>query len=223
MRSTLRALWQADGTFPSGSFAFSYGIEGALALHQGMDTIEFARLVAAVIRHRWSSFDRIALLRAFRADGDLDAIAAVDREVEASTLIKALRTGSRRNGASFLAAHARLNNVLAHHLRDAIRTGNCLGHIAVMQGAVWSVLGLDEELAQLTSGYSAISGLISAAIRLGGIGVLQGQAVLQDSLSLIEELAAEPVLDGAEMESFLPFLDIASARHEQADLKLFAN
>jgi urease accessory protein len=223
MRSTLRALWQADGTFPSGSFGFSYGIEGAIALHQGMQTFDFAQLIAAIIRHRWSSFDRIALLRAFRANGDLEAIAAVDREVEASTLIKALRTGSCRNGASFLASHARLHNVLARRLRDAIRTGNCLGHIAVMQGAVWSVLGLDEELVQLTSGYSAISSLISAAIRLGAISVLQGQAVLQDSLSLIEELAAEPVPDGAQMESFLPFLDIASARHEQADLKLFAN
>jgi urease accessory protein len=40
MLPTLRALWQADGTFPSGSFAFSYGIEGAIALRQGMETSE---------------------------------------------------------------------------------------------------------------------------------------------------------------------------------------
>lgn len=223
MRSTLRALWQADGAFPSGSFAFSYGIEGLIALRQGMQSKEFAQLVAAIIRHRWSSFDRIAMLRAFRAGGDLEVIAAVDRGVEASTLMEALRSGSRRHGASFLASHARLNNELACHLRDAVRAGNCLGHIAVMQGAIWSALGLDEELAQLISGYSATSGLIGAAIRLGAVGVLQGQAVLRDSLLLIEELAAVPVPDEAEMESFLPFLDIASARHEQADLKLFAN
>jgi len=30
-------------------------------------------------------------------------------------------------------------------------------------------------------------------------------------------------LEEAEMESFLPFLDIASARHAQSDLRLFAN
>jgi urease accessory protein len=223
MLSTLRALWQADGAFPSGSFAFSYGIEGAIALRQGMEAGEFAQLVAAIIRHRWASFDRIALLRAFRADGDLPAIAAVDREVEACTLIEALRSGSRRNGASFLASHARLGNELARTLRDAVRTGECLGHIAVMQGAVWSAVGLDEKLAQLTSAYAAASGLITAAIRLGAIGVLQGQAVLRDCLPLIEQLAADSVPDEAEMESFLPFLDIASARHERADLRLFAN
>ena len=31
------------------------------------------------------------------------------------------------------------------------------------------------------------------------------------------------VPEDAEMESFLPFVDIASARHELADLRLFAN
>ncbi|MCA1394959.1 urease accessory UreF family protein [Bradyrhizobium sp. BRP56] len=223
MLSTLRALWQADGTFPSGSFAFSYGLEGAIALRQGMQPAEFAQLVDAIIRHRWATFDRIALLRSFRAGPDLTAIAAIDREVEASTLFGALRRGSRRNGVSFLAAHARLGNELAASLRDAVRRGECLGHIAVMQGGVWSAVGLDEQLAQLTSGYAAASGLITAAIRLGAIGVLQGQVILRDCLPLIERFVAEPVAADAALESFLPFLDVASARHEQADLRLFAN
>jgi len=223
MLATLRALWQADGTFPSGSFAFSYGIEGAIALCQDMKPEDFARLVGAVIRHRWASFDRIALLRAFRARGNLGVIFAVDRDVEASTLIEGLRSGSRRNGAAFVASHTRLGGELAARLRDAVRAGACCGHIAVMQGAIWSAVGLDEKLVQLTSGYTAASGLIAAAVRLGAIGGLQGQAILRDCLPLIEALAAEPVSDDTEMDSFLPFLDIASARHEQADLKLFAN
>ncbi|MBI5263369.1 MAG: urease accessory protein UreF [Bradyrhizobium sp.] len=223
MLPTLRALWQADGAFPSGSFAFSYGVEGAIALRQGMRPAEFAQLIAAIIRHRWAAYDRVALLRAFRARGDLGEIAAIDHEVEASTLVEALRSGSRRNGASFLASHARLGDELARALRDAVRGGECLGHIAVMQGAVWSAVGLDEKLAQLTSGYTVASALITAAIRLGAIGALQGQAVLRDCLPLIEQIAAEPAPDGAELESFVPFLDIASARHEQADLRLFAN
>ncbi|MFO1108091.1 MAG: urease accessory UreF family protein [Bradyrhizobium sp.] len=223
MLSTLRALWQADGTFPSGSFAFSWGLEGVLALRPDMPAGELAQLVATIMRHRWATFDRIALLRAFRAGGDLAAIGIVDREVEASTLIAPLRDGSRRNGASFLTAHARLGNELAGRLRDAVRAGDCLGHIAVMQGAIWFAVGLDEKLAQVTSGYSVVSGLITAAIRLGAIGVLRGQGVLGDCLPLIEQLAAEPVPEDADLESFLPFLDIASARHEQADLRLFAN
>jgi urease accessory protein len=112
---------------------------------------------------------------------------------------------------------------LARALRDAVRRGECLGHIAVMQGAVWSAAGLTEQLAQLTSGYSVASGLIAVAVRLGAIGALRGQAVLKACLPLIEELASLPTPDEMAMESFIPFLDIASARHAQADLRLFAN
>jgi urease accessory protein len=223
MLSTLRAIWQADGAFPSGAFAFSYGLEGAIALRRDLTAGEFEQLVMTILRQRWASYDRIALLRAFRANGDLAVIAAIDRAVEASTLVEALRGGSRRNGASFLASHASLGDALACALRDAVRNGECLGHIAVMQGAVWSASGLTEQLAQLTSGYATASGLIAVAVRLGTIGALRGQAVLRACLPLIEELASRAIPEGTEMESFVPFLDIASARHAQADLRLFAN
>lgn len=223
MLSTLRALWQADGAFPSGSFAFSYGIEGIIALRDGLDMPELKRLVSAALRHRWATYDRVALLRAFRCDGDLAVIAAIDREVEASTLVESLRTGSRRNGASFLASHARIGNDLAAILRGAVRSGECLGHIAVMQGAIWFSVGLNENLAQLTSGYTVASGLITAAIRLGAVGALQGQQVLADCLPLIEQLSMAEPPAASELESFVPFLDIAAARHAQADLRLFAN
>jgi urease accessory protein len=223
MLSTLRAIWQADGAFPSGAFAFSYGLEGAIALRRDLTAGEFEQLVMTILRQRWVSYDRIALLRSFRTNGDLAAIAAIDREVEASTLVEALRSGSRRNGASFLASHASIGDELARSLRDAVRRGECLGHIAVMQGALWSAVGLTEELAQLTSGYAVASGLVAVAVRLGAIGALRGQAVLKACLPLIEELASRAVSEETEMESFVPFLDIASARHAQADLRLFAN
>jgi urease accessory protein len=223
MLSTLHAIWQADGAFPSGAFAFSYGIESAIALRPGMSLGDFEALVAAMLRQRWASHDRVAMLRGFRARGDLAEIAAVGREVEASTLVEALRTGSRRNGASFLASHARLGEPLAIALRDAVKAGDCLGHIAVMQGAIWSTLGLDETLAQLCSGYTTASGVITAAVRLGAIGALQGQGVLQRCLPLIEQLAAQDIADDVEMSSFVPFLDITAARHARADLRLFAN
>lgn len=223
MLATLRTIWQADSAFPSGGFAFSYGIEGVSALQPNMGLRGFEQLVAAMLRQRWASYDRIALLRAFRAHGDLAAVAAVDRDVETTTMIETLRTGSCRHGASFLASHARLGEPLAVALRDAVNRGECLGHIAVMQGAIWSALGLDERHAQLCSGYTAAAGPIAAAVRLGVIGALQGQGVLQRLLPLIEELVSCTLPAELEMESFIPFLDIGAARHAQADLRLFAN
>ena len=223
MLTLLRAIWQADAAFPSGAFAFSYGIEGALALRPDMGLREFERLCASVLQQRWASYDRVALVRSFRAGLDAAALESIDREVEASTLVETLRAGSRRNGASFLAAHARLGQPLAVQLRERVRAGTCLGHIAVMQGAVWAGLQLEERHAELCSAYTVAAGLITAAVRLGSIGALQGQGVLQALLPLIDELVTHPVDDEAELESFIPVLDVAAARHVHAELRLFAN
>ncbi|MGJ5180181.1 urease accessory protein UreF [Bradyrhizobium oligotrophicum] len=223
MLPLLRAIWQADAAFPSGAFAFSYGIEGALALRPDMGLRDFEQLCAAVLRQRWASYDRVALRRSFRAEPDVIALTAIDREVEASTLIETLRAGSRRNGASFLAAHARLGQPLAIKLRERLKAGECSGHIAVMQGAVWAALQLEARHAELCSAYTVASGLVTAAVRLGAVGALQGQGVLQALLPLIEELVAHPVDDDAGLESFIPFLDVAAARHVHAELRLFAN
>jgi urease accessory protein len=223
MLSILQAIWQADGTFPSGSFAFSYGVEGVVALRSELDGTALTELTATIIRQRWSTCDRIALVQAFRAAGDLHAIAAIDRDVEASTFGSTMRDGSRRNGGSFLASHARLGDATARRLRDAVRAGVCLGHIAVMQGAVWQAMGLDENLSQLASAYGVASGVTAAAVRLGAIGALEGQKVLCGCLPLIETLVSQPVPDDAELSSFVPFLEIAAARHARADLRLFVN
>jgi urease accessory protein len=223
MAAVLQAMWQADGAFPSGSFAFSYGIEGMVAWRGNVGAAELSELITSLLRQRWSTYDRIALLRAFRADGEIGLIAAVDLDVEASTFGATLREGSRRNGGAFLASHARLGGAVALRLRQAVHSGECLGHIVVMQGAVWRAMGLDQELAQLTCGYCVVSGAIAAAVRLGALGALEGQKVLAGCLPLIEELVAQPVPETAELKSFLPVLEVAAARHARADLRLFAN
>jgi len=223
MLPLLQAIWQADGTFPSGAFAFSYGVEGVVARRSQLDGIALTELTTTIIRRRWATCDRIALIQAFRAAGDLHAIAAIDRDVEASTFGSTMRDGSRRNGGSFLASHARLGDATALRLRDAVRAGVGLGHIAVMQGAVWQAMGLDEKLAQLASAYGVASGVTAATVRLGAIGALEGQKVLRGCLPLIDTLIAQPVADDAELSSFVPFLEIAAARHARADLRLFVN
>lgn len=223
MVSILQAIWQADGTFPNGSFAFSYGVEGFVARRPELDRPGVAELVTTILRQRWLTCDRVALTQAFRAAENLDAIAEVDRAVEASTFGSTMREGSRRNGGSFLASHARLGEVMALRLRSAVRSRVCLGHVAVMQGAVWQAIGLDERTAQLVSAYGVAGGVTATVVRLGAIGALEGQKVLRGSLPLIEALVAEPVPDDAELSSFVPLLEIAAARHAHADVRLYSN
>jgi len=223
----LIALQQADAAFPSGSFAFSNGVEGLAAADPGFGEAALARSVAAALAFRWAGTDRVALILAHRADGDAGRLAAIDAAVEAASMAEPMRTGSRRNGASLLAAHARLGTPGAADLRRVVREGGLLGHLPTVQGALCRALGLPERSAALVSGYQFASGLTSAAVRLGAVGAIEAQRVLSGALPLIAEHLERPVPepeDGAiVLTGLTPFIEIAAMRQAQAELRLFAN
>ncbi len=108
MIDLLTVLQHADSAFPSGSFAFSNGIEGLAALNAPLDRDGLQNVVTMFLHHRWATSDRVALSLAHRTDGDLDRVMEVDRAIEAATLCEPLRAGSKRNGNALLAAHVRL-------------------------------------------------------------------------------------------------------------------
>ncbi len=174
------------------------------------------------LRHRWATSDRVALALTHRASGDLDKVVEIDRSVEAATLAEPLRTGSKRNGSALLAAHVRLQTPGAAELGALIGDGEAFGHLPVVQGFVWRALGMSEAAAIAVSGYSTAAGLIAAAVRLGRIGAVEAQAVLAAALTTVAELAM-PVAQAAMIESFMPWVDAAAARHSRAHLRLFAS
>lgn len=223
MLNLLPALQQADAAFPSGGFAFSNGVEGLDAMGVRLDGPALAGVMEAVLRHRWTPCDRIALAQAWRAGPDVPRMAEIGRALEAATLPESLRLGSRRNGAALLAAHVRLGTPGASALQAALEADALLGHLPLLQGALWRAVGLDEAAAIQVSGYTAASGVASAAVRLGCLGALPAQAALRDVLPLIAELSRGPVPDINRLGGFLPWLDIACARQQGASLRLFAS
>lgn len=224
MLTMLLAMQQGDAAFPSGAFAFSNGIEGLAALPIPFDRVAMRRHADAAIRHRWAGTDRVALVQAYRAASDLDRLAAIDQAIEAATLAAPLRIGSQRAGRAFLASHARLGTRYADVLKAAIADDRMIGHLATVQGCLWRAIGLSECEAVAVSGYLTVSGLASAAVRLGRIGAIEAQAVVQDMLPIIETYGAAAVEnDDLDFTSFVPFLEIAAMRSASADLRLFAN
>lgn len=227
MLSRLLSLQQADAAFPSGSFAFSNGIEGLVAGDPAFDTASLIRTLTGLVRFRWAESDRVALILAHRAAPDPARLGRIDAAVEAATLVEAMRVGSRRNGASLLTTHVRLATPGADELRAAIRSGPMLGHLATVQGALWRALGLSEPEAAAVAGYQLVSGTVSATVRLGQVGAIQGQQALQAVLPLVAEIAERPVPeepdDAIVLTGFTPLIEIAAMRHARADLRLFAN
>ena len=72
MIELLHAIWQADSGFPSGSFAFSGGLEAFYALSEA-DATALPDLLHDMLALRWASSDRVALSHAHRASGALNA------------------------------------------------------------------------------------------------------------------------------------------------------
>jgi urease accessory protein len=218
----LTILQHADSAFPSGSFAFSNGIEGLSAMNASLDRRGLQNVVTFFLRHRWATSDRVAVVLTHRANDAFDKVADIDRAVEAATFAEPLRAGSKRNGNALLAAHVRLATRGARELQRLIENGEAHGHLPVVQGLVWRACGMDEPAAVAVSGYSTAAGLIAAAVRLGCVGAIEAQFVLAAVLETVAELST-PIASTAEIESFMPWVDAAASRHARAHLRLFAS
>jgi urease accessory protein len=218
----LTILQHADSAFPSGSFAFSNGVEGLAAINAPLDRSGLRDIVAMVLQHRWATSDRVAVMRARRAGENCDELAVLDQAVEAATLSEPLRSGSKRNGNALLAAHTRLGTPGAGELRAQVTAEKLHGHLPVVQGFLWRAHGMTGSDAMTISGYTTASGLIAAAVRLGRIGAVEAQAVLAALLPTIAALST-PVAPDARIESFLPWVDAAASRQAHAHLRLFAS
>src|SRR5258708_12308085 len=145
LANLLGALQYADSFFPSGSMSFSWGLETLHSDRMVASAGELAGFVEGQLRHRWATCDVCALTAAFRAQGQLDQVAAVDHIVEAMTLVTELREGSKRAGASLLNVHAKLDTPGATEYRERVRKRVAHGHLPVAQATLSPPLGIPQK------------------------------------------------------------------------------
>jgi urease accessory protein len=221
----LSLLQFADGLFPAGAYAHSFGLEACVQSGQVHDAAGVEAFLRAHLQGSAAPADAVAAVCAHRAagNGTLGPCVALDETLDAMKAASELREASRQMGRQTLrvASHLRLDGLIAE-FGQAVTDEATPGHHAVVFGMIG---GISRWSSLETAGaylYSTSSALVGAALRLLPLGQLAGQDILWNARPLIARLAAETQNKNQDdIWSFAPALEIAGMRHARLEARLF--
>ncbi len=223
-KEALFAILQlAGGTFPTGSFSQSWGLETYVYHEAVTDEEGFRNFLDAFIHTTLAGLEGPVLCGAYdlaRAGG-MDDLRKLDQQVSAMKLTKESREGCLRMGNALLRITAQMcdDDVLTSYYEGCAGKGSSY---PVAFALVSARLGLEKEDALSAFLFSSVSGLVQSGLKLIPLGNIQAQRILADYYSRIGK-AAEQALE-TELEeafAFCPGLDIASMLHETLPTRLY--
>jgi len=220
----LAVLQFADGLFPSGGFAHSFGLETYAQERTVRDATGLRDFISTHLEGSAGPADAVATALAARAGAvaDRDTCIALDQRLDAMKTVPESRSASRQMGRQTARASSALGEPFAEGLAAAIDDEVTPGHHAVVFGAVTGRAGASPEIAAAAFLQSTAALLVGAGLRLLPIGQLEGQRVLAAMREPIARLARRAAAaDVDDMWSFTPGLEIAGVRHADLEGRLF--
>jgi urease accessory protein len=216
MTATWLLLQLADGSFPSGAFAHSSGLEAAAVLG-GLRRDGDA--VAVFLEQSLRQVGRAALPFLRRAWAAPEDLAAVDEEYDATMPLVGPNHASRAQGRALASAVSRVWDVTAP-IAEHARRGPA--HHAPVFGAIFGTLGIPERETLAAFVHGTARGILSAAVRLGLLGTLEAQRLHAERAALLEHVvdgARKLAIDDAAQTA--PLIEIFAALHERLDGRIF--
>lgn len=229
-------LLAADGRFPAGGYAHSYGLEQAAErgriknetdlhgfLRGQLNTIgRTSACFAAAACHAWRTTDPTDPLEVFERES---AIADLTAEESARIPSSELRSVSRAMARSFLRASGETWPQLAIP-RASIAPGGL--HLSAAQGIVAAELSLDSRGAALLSAYGSVTGPAAAAVKLLGLDPFAVNRVMTALADLLAELVDEAgdlaECNADELPSgTAPLIEIGAELHARRQPRMFAS
>lgn len=207
-RALLYLLQVANGSFPSGAFSHSYGLE--TLIHDGRitDADTLADVACLWLRYGVATSDGGAVAIAVQATraNDVAMLTAVDEVLTALKLTRETREASVKMGQAFVRT-----------ISPRYRTG----HYATAFGVAAADAGVRTTDALVAFLHSAVYGIVGVAARIMPLGQFDAQRVVTNAWPCIVECAE--IARGLGLDDLsapATVLDIASMRHERLYTRL---
>lgn len=219
--------WQlADSAFPSGSYTLSHGLEG-YAQERAIQPQAVPALLRDQLLHAIGPTDAtaLALAHAGTTTGDWDLVCHADRRLQASKLTREPRQASLRIGRQLLPlCRDVFPSPELERLAEMVGAHHTPGTQAVVTGVVYAGAGVPRAEAVAADLFAFCTSFAGAALRLRLADHRTAQALIRGAAPAIEQATAAALLRGLQdVGGCAPFADVMSARHEQAEAKLFAS
>ena len=229
-RELLRLLQLNGGTFPTGGFSQSWGLETYVAegVVNDVDSfVEFLKvyLVSSIgkcegpiIRR---AYDLMELLRAACSEDAVSQLKDLEQLSNAVKVTKECREAGLRMGRAFgRIMEPVLDSEALLPLREVF--GGLNISYPVLYGCVCSVMGIDLEKALAAYVFSTANTLTQSALKLIPLGNVEAQQVIFNMNDFMEEITCLCMETGIDdVSNFCPGIDIASLRHEELPVRLY--
>lgn len=212
--SMLKLMSWLSPVFPTGGFAYSAGLEQAVAAGHADDLPTLHAWVSSQISHGGLWNDAVFMSEAHRHAGDREMIAEFAELAIALCAAQERLRETQDQGTSFLQAAA--------HWIDAARLPGRGTPLCVAVGVAAGFAGIDRQLAIAAYLHAFVSNQLQCAIRLS----VTGQNGAADLLARLEPViagcatrATAATLDDLGSSAFIA--DTMSMRHETLEPRLF--
>ena len=197
-------------SYPLGGFAYSHGLETALAQGRVRDRDGLLAWLEDVLDHGSGRADAGFLWRAYYAQGS-DDILRLDAQARAFACSGERQREAQRQGTAFVRT---TNAVWGLDLPDVV--------LPVAVGRAAALKDIDGHAAAGLYLQGFVSNLILAAVRIIPLGQTEGQAVLAALAPLCQRIAHETTTaDTDDLYSNAFLSDVASLIHETQQPRLF--